>query len=158
MKWSFVPDSDKFIDGVISAVAEKEGDAYNPVYIHGSSYDLGALIHRFENEYLKRSHDASICRISGNDFYNRYITAVKGGEAQDAVMPAPLCDMLIFENIDAIAGNAGLMQLFCRLFDRVYASGGKIIIGGLRLPQSIPALAGRVRTRLDCGIVCDLAG
>lgn len=158
MMGSFVTESDLFVEKLTRAVAEKNGDSYSPIYVQGDPYDVGALMHRFENEFTKQNPQSQVCRIKGNNFYNQYIkTSFKVKlDAIASVMSA--CDMLIFENFDAIAGNPELLQMFTLLFDNLCRAGNKIIIGGFIPVRLSPYLASRIRTQLECGIVCNIAG
>ena len=57
---SFVTESDLFVKKLTRTVAEKKRDSYSPIYVQGDPYDVGALMHRFENEFAKQNPKSQV--------------------------------------------------------------------------------------------------
>jgi len=66
------------------------------------------------------------------------------------------CDVLLIDDIQFIAGKDRTQEEFFHLFNTLHSSHKQIVLTCDQLPQSIPDLEDRLRSRLNWGLTADI--
>lgn len=152
-----VGNSNKFAHAAALAVADKPGNAYNPLFIYGNSglgkthllLAIGAQIH--ENSPAKQ-----IAYIKGDEFTNQLVKSIKDGTAEDFRNKYRNVDLFLVDDIQFIAGKPQTQNEFFHTFNSIYEAGNQIVITSDRPPMEMSTLDDRLRTRFEWGLMADI--
>lgn len=139
---------------VAQAVAKNPGSRHNPFFIYGG-VGLGKthLIQAAGN--MAESNGVNVKYLTaeefGNDFIN-HITNKKTGFASKYRN----VDMLIVDDIQFIAGKTKTQEEFFNTFNALHQKNKQIILSSDCLPDNIPNLTDRLRSRFHMGMVVDI--
>lgn len=139
------------------AVAEKPGDLYNPLFIHGAS-GLGKthLLHAVGNHIKMKSPKARIVYQSADRFVHEFVTAVRFNKASAFEQRYKEADVLLIDNIELISHKEHTQEAFYGIFNALYEEGKQLVFSSDSLPQEITGLSERLRTRLNGGLIADI--
>lgn len=140
------------------AVANRPGEAYNPLFIYGG-VGLGKthLIQAVGNEILKNRPNINILYVSAEKFSNDFISSVKDGTARDFQNRYRLIDVLLIDDIQFIAGKDRTQESFFHTFNELHQQNKQVILTSDRPPKAIPALEDRLKSRFEWGMIVDIA-
>lgn len=140
------------------AVVSQLGGAYNPLFIYGG-VGLGKthLVHAVGNEVKKSNPNAKILYATCEQFTNDFIQSVRSGKAKDFKDRYRNVDLLLIDDIQFITGKEGTQEEFFHTFNALHQSSKQIIITSDRPPKVIPALEKRLLSRLEWGMLVDIA-
>ena len=150
--------SNEFAHAAALAVAEKPGKNYNPLFIYGNSglgktHLLWAIGHSIREHFPEKK----ISYIKGDDFTNELIKAIKEGKTEDFRNKHRHADLLLFDDIQFIAGKQSTQEEFFHTFNYIYEAGHQIVITSDRPPMEMSLLDDRLRTRFEGGLMADIA-
>ena len=153
-----VGNSNKFAHAAAIAVAENPGKNYNPLFIYGNSglgktHLLWAIGHSIREHFPEKK----ISYIKGDDFTNELIKAIKEGKTEDFRNKHRHADLLLFDDIQFIAGKQSTQEEFFHTFNYIYEAGHQIVITSDRPPMEMSLLDDRLRTRFEGGLMADIA-
>lgn len=139
------------------AVAEKPGDAYNPLFIYGG-VGLGKthLLQAIGNEIAKNDPDCKIVYLTCEKFTNEFIDSVKKGEANKTQKIYRSVDVLIVDDIQFISGKDGTQEAFFHTFNELHQQNKQIVLSSDRPPKAIPTLEKRMISRFEWGMIADI--
>jgi chromosomal replication initiator protein len=140
------------------AVANRPGEAYNPLFIYGG-VGLGKthLIQAVGNEILKNRPNINILYVSAEKFSNDFISSVKDGNARDFQNRYRLIDVLLIDDIQFIAGKDRTQESFFHTFNELHQQNKQVILTSDRPPKAIPALEDRLKSRFEWGMIVDIS-
>ncbi len=140
------------------AVADRPGEAYNPLFIYGG-VGLGKthLLQAVGNELLKKNPNAVILYVSAEKFTNDFITSLRGGSARDFQSHYRNIDALLIDDIQFIAGKDASQESFFHTFNELHQSNKQVILTSDRPPKAIPALEDRLKSRFEWGMIVDVS-
>jgi chromosomal replication initiator protein len=140
------------------AVAERPGDAYNPLFIHGP-VGLGKthLVQAIGHAMLAKNPQTKILYGSSEKFTNEYVTSVKEGRAKEFKDRYRNVDLLIMDDIQFIGGKEGTQEEFFHTFNELHQQGKQVVLTSDRPPKQIPALEDRLRSRFEWGMAVDIS-
>ncbi|MBQ5427394.1 MAG: chromosomal replication initiator protein DnaA [Oscillospiraceae bacterium] len=152
-----VGNSNKFAHAAAIAVAENPGKNYNPLFIYGNSglgktHLLWAIGHSIREHFPEKK----ISYIKGDDFTNELIKAIKEGKTEDFRNKHRHADLLLFDDIQFIAGKQSTQEEFFHTFNNIYEAGHQIVITSDRPPMEMALLDDRLRTRFEGGLMADI--
>ena len=147
---------DRFLDGVISKTINGKRDVYNPALFYGESSGTKEIVDRLIRDYRAAHPSHKVIHISAEEFVRRFIRSIKDNTDLDFGKQFAYTNLLVFENVEEIAGKMATMQVFYGVFDKVYESGGQIVLTSSAPPSKIITLEDRVRTQLEGGIMCEV--
>lgn len=150
--------SNQFVHAACSAVAEKPGESYNPLFIFGG-VGLGKthLLHAVGIEMLKRNPQARVVTLSSEDFMNQLITSLRQKDMNSfRTQFRNNCDLLLIDDIQFIAGKDSTQEEFFHTFNALYHSGKQIVITSDKLPKDLPGIEERLRSRFSWGLCADI--
>ena len=149
--------SNEFAHAAAVAVAEKPGQAYNPLFIYGNS-GLGKTHLLLAIGQYIREHcpEMKIEYIKGDDFTNQMVRALKQGAAEEFRTRYRNVDLFLVDDIQFIAGKERTQEEFFHTFNTLYEAGKQIVITSDRPPMEMALLDDRLRTRFEGGLMADI--
>ncbi|MDX8403201.1 MAG: chromosomal replication initiator protein DnaA [Mariprofundaceae bacterium] len=151
-----VGSSNEFCYAACRAVADKPGESYNPLYIHGG-VGLGKthLINAVANELMQKDH-MKIAYRTGERFTNELITAIRNGATHQFREQYRKVDVLIIDDVQFIAGKISTQEEFFHTFNALHEVHKQIILVSDRSPRDMSHLEERLRSRFNWGLVADI--
>lgn len=151
--------SNQFAQAASVAVANKPGEAYNPLFIYGG-VGLGKthLLNAVGNNILRNSFNtARVCCISAEHFTNEVINSIKSNKMQEFRNKYRFgCDVLLIDDIQFIAGKESTQEEFFHTFNTLYESKKQIILTSDKSPKDMSYLEERLRSRFEWGLITDI--
>jgi chromosomal replication initiator protein len=139
------------------AVADAPGQAYNPLFIYGST-GLGKthLLHAVGHRVLRDKSDAVIIYISSERFMNEMIYCIRFNKMWDFRRKYRNCDLFLVDDIQFISGKDRTQEEFFHTFNTLYEAKKQIVITSDMFPQDIPDIEDRLRNRFQWGLIADI--
>lgn len=139
------------------AVVRRPQNAYNPLFIYGSS-GLGKthLIQAVGNELKTNYPEKKILYTSLEKFQNDYVASVQNNRQQSFHEKYRKYDVLIMDDIQFISGKEGTQTALFHLFNTLYDQGKNIIFSSDKHPNHIVGLEDRLKTRFSAGMTIDI--
>lgn len=149
--------SNQFAHAAAIAVAEKPGQAYNPLFIYGNSglgkthllLSIGQYIH-------EKSPSKKIVYIKGDEFTNNMVRSIRDGTAEEFRTKYRNADLFLVDDIQFIAGKQQTQNEFFHTFNNIYEAGHQIVITSDRPPMDMTLLDDRLLTRFEGGLMADI--
>lgn len=140
------------------AVADRPGEAYNPLFIYGG-VGLGKthLLQAVGNELLRKNPQTNILYVSAEKFTNDFITSLRSGGARDFQNRYRTIDALLIDDIQFIAGKDASQESFFHTFNELHQANKQVILTSDRPPKAIPALEDRLKSRFEWGMIVDVS-
>jgi len=138
-------------------INEKESRIYNPLFIYGGA-GLGKthLMHAIGNHILAKKPETKISYISSEKFTNELIDSIKDGSTKNFREKYRNVDVLLIDDIQFLSNKESTQEEFFHTFNTLYDANKQIIISSDRLPNEIPKLEERLRTRFSMGLTTDI--
>ena len=141
------------------AVAKNPGQVYNPLFIYGG-VGLGKthLLQATGNEIVKnRENKRKVEYIPSEKFTSGIVSAIKNREVDNFRRKYQAIDVLVIDDIQFLAGKEKTQEEFFHTFNVLYEKNKQIILSSDRPPKAIPALAERLRSRFEGGMIADIS-
>ncbi len=152
-----VGNSNKFAHAAAVAVAEKPGQAYNPLFIYGNSGLGKTHLLLAIGQYVREHYpEKKIEYIKGDDFTNQMVRALKQGAVEEFRTRYRNVDLFLVDDIQFIAGKTATQEEFFHTFNNLYEAGHQIVITSDRPPMEMTLLDDRLRTRFEGGLMADI--
>ncbi|MCL2068268.1 MAG: chromosomal replication initiator protein DnaA [Oscillospiraceae bacterium] len=152
-----VGNSNKFAHAASLAVSANPADAYNPLFIYGSS-GLGKthLLFAIGSEMKKSNPNLNIVTVGGEDFTNELIDSINKAATQKFRDKYRQADVLMLDDVQFIGGRDSTQEEFFHTFNTLYHNNKQIVITSDRPPKEIKLLEERLRTRFEWGLLADI--
>jgi len=136
------------------AVSEAPGQAYNPLFIHGS-VGLGKthLLQSTCQAMLKHRRNGQITYMSCETFVNHFIRAIEQGKLHDFRYKYRHLDMIVIDDIQFLSERERSQEEFFHTFNTLYQARKQIILSSDCSPAEIPKLEQRLVSRFNQGLV-----
>jgi chromosomal replication initiator protein len=139
------------------AVAEAPGQSYNPLFLHGppglgKTHLLGAIA----NYLHARDPRLRVHYTTAEEFTNRFVAALQGGEIDDFKAAHRSADVLLIDDVQFLEGKAKTADELFHTFNALYESGAQVVLSADRMPSELSELADRLRDRFDWGLVAEM--
>ncbi len=140
------------------AVTKKPGQVYNPFFVYGG-VGLGKthLLQAIGNEVIKNFEDKKVKYIPTEKFVAEVISSIRNRETEKLKAKYQKIDVLIIDDVQFLTGKEKTQEEFFYVFNSLYEKNKQIIISSDRTPKSIPALAERLRSRFEGGMITDIS-
>lgn len=156
---------DKFIVGknnelahaAAKAVADKPGEAYNPLFIYGG-VGLGKthLLQAVGHIFLNKRKEFKILYTTCEKFTNDFVQAIRSGKTKSFQDKYRDVDLLIMDDVQFMENKEQTQEQFFHTFNDLYQKNKQIVISSDRPPKAIPTLEDRLRSRFECGMIADI--
>ena len=138
-------------------VAETPARSYNPLFIYGSAglgkthllYAIGHYVHQNYQHHKIRY-------VSTESFMNEYVESIRNNTTNMLRQRYRDIDVLLIDDIQFIANKEGLQEEFFHTFNALHGANKQIVISSDRMPDAIPTLEERLRSRFKWGLITDI--
>lgn len=140
------------------AVSKNPGFVYNPLFVYGG-VGLGKthLLQALGNEIVKNFSKKRVKYASAEKFTSGVITSIRNQEMEAFKLQYRQVDVLIIDDIQFLAGKEKTQEEFFHIFNTLYEKNKQIVVSSDRPPKTIPALAERLRSRFEGGMLADIS-
>jgi chromosomal replication initiator protein len=140
------------------AVSKNPGAVYNPLFVYGG-VGLGKthLLQAIGNEVIKNFPEKRVRYVSAEKFTSGVITSIKNHDMENFKSRYRQIDVLIIDDVQFLAGKEKTQEEFFHTFNSLYEKNKQIILSSDRPPKTIPALAERLRSRFEGGMIADIS-
>jgi chromosomal replication initiator protein len=140
------------------AASKNPGQVYNPLFIYGG-VGLGKthLLQSIGNEVLKNNPEKKVRYIPSEKFTSGVVASIKSQDMENFKTKLRAIDVLIIDDIQFLAGKEKTQEEFFHTFNSLYEKNKQIVLSSDRPPKAIPALAERLRSRFEGGMIADIS-
>lgn len=134
-------------------VAERPGDAYNPLFIYGG-VGLGKthLMHAIGNTILKSNPQAKVLYLHSERFVADMVKALQTNSINEFKRFYRALDALLIDDIQFFAGKDRSQEEFFHTFNALLEGQQQIILTSDRYPKEIEGVEERLKSRFGWGL------
>ena len=134
-------------------VAEKPGEAYNPLFIYGG-VGLGKthLMHAIGNTILKNNPEAKILYLHSERFVADMVKALQTNSINEFKRFYRSLNALLIDDIQFFAGKDRSQEEFFHTFNALLEGQQQIILTSDRYPKEIEGVEERLKSRFGWGL------
>jgi chromosomal replication initiator protein len=149
--------SNRFAHAAALAVAESPAQAYNPLFIHGSTGLGKTHLLQAVGQYVLQQHSALHVRyVTTETLMNEFVDALREKKVVAFKHRYRTADVLLVDDIQFLEGKENLQEEFFHTFNSLYEAGKQIVIACDRAPKKLATLEERLRTRFEWGLTTDV--
>ncbi|HEX8932223.1 MAG TPA: chromosomal replication initiator protein DnaA [Patescibacteria group bacterium] len=138
-------------------VAEKIGQAYNPLFIYGPvGVGKTHLMHAIANSVYQKTPDKKIIYITSEEFTNEVVDAIRNNDTQKMKKRFRSAYILVIDDIQFIEGKEKVQEELFHTFNILIDNGSQICLTSDRPPQEIKKLEKRLSSRFAGGLTVDV--
>jgi len=136
-----------------SQIAQKPGDAYNPLLLYGST-GLGKthLLHAIGNKIREQSPSTKVLYLDSELFVSDMIKALRHGSIDNFKKHYRSAGALLIDDIQFFAGKKSSQEEFFHTFNTLLDSKQQIVLTCDRYPKEVEGLEARLRSRFGWGL------
>ncbi len=140
------------------AISKEPGKVYNPLFIYGK-VGLGKthLLQAIGNEIVKNFSKKKVKYIPSETFTSGMVSAIRKQSIENFKTKYRNIDVLILDDVQFLAGKEKTQEEFFHIFNHLYEQNKQIILSSDRPPKAISALAERLRSRFEGGMIADIS-
>lgn len=134
-------------------VAERPGDAYNPLFIYGG-VGLGKthLMHAVGNNILKNNPEAKVLYLHSERFVADMVKALQTNSINEFKRFYRSLNALLIDDIQFFAGKDRSQEEFFHTFNALLEGQQQIILTSDRYPKEIEGMEERLKSRFGWGL------
>lgn len=149
-----VGDSNRLAHSTALSVARDPATRFNPLFIHGGC-GLGKthLLHAICNHLKEHRPELTYACVTGEDFTNQFVYAVKSGERDAFRHRYRPVDVLVIDDIHFLANKRATQEEFLYTFNAIAGQGKQVVMASDAHPKLIGHLSESLVTRFVSGMV-----
>ena len=152
-----VGSSNAFAHAGCRAVAQRPGEAYNPLFIFaGSGLGKTHLLHAIGHMVRQDRPTARIYYVSAERFTNEMIYSIQHAQTLAFRNKYRSVDVLLIDDIQFLAGKESTQEEFFYTFNALRDAHKQIVVTADKPPKDIPMLEERLTSRFNQGLVTDV--
>jgi chromosomal replication initiator protein len=149
--------SNRFAHAAALAVAEAPAQAFNPLFIYGSTGLGKTHLLQAVAQYVRQQHPYLTVRyVTTETVLNEFVDALRDKSMVGFKGRYRSCDVLLIDDIQFIEGKNQLQEEFFHTFNSLYEAGKQIIISSDRQPRELATLEARLKSRFEWGLITDI--
>jgi chromosomal replication initiator protein len=149
--------SNRFAHAAALAVAESPAQAYNPLFIHGSTGLGKTHLLQAVGQYVIEQHpELNVRYVTTETLMNEFVDALREKKVVGFKHRYRNADILLVDDIQFLEGKENLQEEFFHTFNSLYEAGKQIVIACDRAPKKLATLEERLRTRFEWGLTTDV--
>lgn len=150
--------SNRLAHAAACAVANGANARYNPLFIY-SSPGLGKthLLHAIGHACLRRMPNARILYISGEEFVNGYVQAVRQQKVDEFRERYRDVQYWLVDDVQFVVGKERTQEEFFHIFNMLHSAGKQLVMTSDKAPRELVGVEERLRTRFEMGLCADIA-
>ncbi len=136
-----------------SQIAQKPGDAYNPLLLYGGT-GLGKthLLHAIGNFIREQNPAIKVLYLDSERFVSDMIKALRHGAIDNFKKHYRTAGALLIDDIQFFAGKKSSQEEFFHTFNTLLDSKQQIVLTCDRYPKEVEGLEARLRSRFGWGL------
>jgi len=149
--------SNRFAHAAALAVAEAPAQAYNPLFIYGST-GLGKthLLQAVAQYVAEHSSELSVRYVTSEAFVNDFINSLRDKRTEGFKQRYRAYDVVLIDDVQFLEGKERFQEEFFHTFNSLYEAGSQIVLSSDRPPRDIATLEERLRSRFEWGLITDI--
>ncbi len=152
-----VSSSNEMAHAAATAVSERPGVAYNPLFLYGGvGVGKTHLMHAIAHNILKKEVKSKIIYCTGEEFTNQIVEAIRSKKALGFKNRFRSTNVLLIDDIQFIAGKNKVQEEFFHTFNTLIKNQSQIVLTSDRPPHEISLLEDRLRSRFEAGLMIDI--
>jgi chromosomal replication initiator protein len=134
-----------------------ETRGFNPLYVH-ASVGLGKthLLHAIAWEVKRRAREAQVLYLTAERFRYQFVEALRSQDPLAFKDKFRSIDMLLVDDLEFLHGQQ-TEQEFDHIINALLDGGRQVVVASARAPNHIEKLNDRMRSRLQRGLVTEIA-
>ena len=139
------------------AVLERPGQAYNPLFIYGSTGHGKTHLIQAVGNYFKKAHaNKKVLYVTSERFAVDYINAVRAGRANSFKDQYRQYDVLIMDDVQFIANTEKTQEELFHLFNALHDNNKQIVFSSDKHPNFLPGFEERLKGRFSAGMIAEI--
>jgi chromosomal replication initiator protein len=149
--------SNRFAHAAAFAVAEAPAEAYNPLFIYGSS-GLGKthLLHAIGHYAMHLKPKTKVRYVSSEEFTNDFINAIQNNKTIEFQAQYRDVDILLVDDIQFLQGKDQTQEAFFHTFNTLHDHNKQVVITSDLRPKQLAGFEERMLSRFEWGLITDI--
>ena len=149
--------SNRFAHAAAFAVAEAPAEAYNPLFIYGSS-GLGKthLLHAIGHYAMHLKPRTKVRYVSSEEFTNDFINAIQNNKNAEFQAQYRDVDILLVDDIQFLQGKDQTQEAFFHTFNTLHDHNKQVVITSDLRPKQLAGFEERMLSRFEWGLITDI--
>jgi chromosomal replication initiator protein len=138
------------------SAAQKPGEGYNPLFIHGSSGLGKTHLLQAIGQTAERA-GKTVRYVSGEQFTSEFVSAIRERRGDEFRERYRNVDLLLLDDVQFLAGKSQTEESFFHTFNELHNSGKQIVLSADSPPRAIAQLEDRLRSRFEWGLTAEIS-